>query len=312
MDSAANDSLNPFLELFTAGKITQLSVAILVFMLGFFFARLAKKGAQSLTRHLSPQQSMIAGRTASVLVLVLTFVVALNQAGIEISVALGAFGIFTVAIGFAAQTSASNLISGLFLMGEKPFVIGDEIQVGKTVGEVISIDLLSAKLRTGDHLLVRIPNETLLRSEITNLSRFPRRRLDIPLNLAYRTDLDKVRQLLDGLAASNDLALEDPAPSLVVAGFGDNALQLRFGVWTSPSKYGDLKNQLLAAIKVVFEEEGIVFAAPASTLVIGAPVEVKMVGDEAAPPERPAPSAAAVSAEPDSEATPEERTAPAR
>lgn len=312
MDSAANDSLNPFLELFTAGKITQLSVAIFVFVLGFLLARLAKKGAQSLTRHLSPQQSMIAGRTASVLVLVITFVVALNQAGIEISVALGAFGIFTVAIGFAAQTSASNLISGLFLMGEKPFVIGDEIQVGNTVGQVISIDLLSAKLRTGDHLLVRIPNETLLRSEITNLSRFPHRRLDIPLNLAYRTDLDKVRQILESLAASNDLAIEDPAPSLVVSGFGDNALQLRFGVWTSPSKYGDLKNQLLAAIKVAFEEEGIVFAAPASTLVIGAPVEVKMVSDEAAQPERPTSAMAAVSAEPEDALTAEERRAPAR
>lgn len=291
MESETND-LNPFLELFTAGKITQLSVAILVFLLGFFFARLAKKGAQSLTRHLSPQQSMIAGRTASVVVLVITFVVALNQAGIEISVALGAFGIFTVAIGFAAQTSASNLISGLFLMGEKPFVIGDEIQVGNTVGEVIAIDLLSAKLRTGDHLLVRIPNETLLRSEITNLSRFPQRRLDLRLDLAYRTDLEKVKQILDGIAAQNELALKEPAPALVFAGFGETALQLRYGVWTSPAHYAELKTQMLSAIKTAFEQEGISFTPPARNLVISAPVEVRMVESEPAPPETPGPEPA--------------------
>lgn len=293
MESATND-LNPFLELFTAGRIAQLSIAILVFLLGFLLARLAKKGAQRLTRHLSPQQSMIAGRTASVVVLVITFVVALNQAGIQISVALGAFGIFTVAIGFAAQTSASNLISGLFLMGEKPFVIGDTIQVGDTLGEVIAIDLLSAKLRNPDHLLIRIPNETLLRSQITNLSRFPQRRLELALDLAYDTDLDKVKQLLDEIAAGNPLALKDPAPNLFFSGFGESALLLRYWVWTSPTYYGELKNQMLTAIKIAFEREGVSFPFPMRTLALGAPIQVKMMEPEAAArPERPAVAEAA-------------------
>jgi len=285
MESTPENDLNPFFELFTAGKITQLSVAVVVFVAGFFLARLAKTGVQKLTRHLSPQQSMIAGRTASVLVLVITFVVALKQAGIEISVALGAFGIFTVAIGFAAQTSASNLISGLFLMGEKPFVIGDEIQVGQTVGEVISIDLLSAKLRTGDHLLVRIPNETLLRSEITNLTRFSQRRLDIELNLPYKTDVDKVKRLLLPLAETNENAQQEPAPALVYTGFADFAVKVRFSVWTSPAKYAELKAQLLAGISQILEKEGISLASPQRSLTISAPLEVKLV--EEAPASRP-------------------------
>ena len=83
-----------------------------------------------------------------------------------------AAGLLTVALGFAAQTSASNLISGLFLLGERPFVVGDVIRLASGItGEVVGIDLLSVKIRTFDNLLVRVPNETLLKSELTNLTR---------------------------------------------------------------------------------------------------------------------------------------------
>jgi len=132
--------------------------------------------------------------------------------GFQLSVLLGAAGILSVAIGFASQTSASNLISGLFLIGEGPFAIGDFIRVGTTEGEVLSIDLLSVKLRTPDNLFVRIPNEQLIKSEVVNLTRFAIRRLNLAVGVAYKEDIPRVRHILMQVATDNPLCLNEPAP----------------------------------------------------------------------------------------------------
>ena len=266
------------LQIFTLGRALQWSLAALLLLIGILASRITKRAVRRLgERYMSPQQAMLASRAASTAIVIVTLAAALTQAGIDLSVALGAAGIVTVAIGFAAQTSASNLISGLFLMGEKPFVIGDFIQLGSTQGEVISIDLLSAKLRTVDNLLVRIPNETLLKSEIVNLTRFEKRRLDLPLDLAYGSDLEKVKRLLFELAAASELAMKDPEPTFAFLGFGESALNLRFSVWVAPADYLELKTRLLTEIKTSFEKEGIQFPFPHRTLVTAAPLPVKMV-----------------------------------
>ena len=266
------------LQIFTLGRALQWSLAALLLLIGILASRITKRAVRRLgERYMSPQQAMLASRAASTAIVIVTLAAALTQAGIDLSVALGAAGIVTVAIGFAAQTSASNLISGLFLMGEKPFVIGDFIQLGSTQGEVISIDLLSAKLRTVDNLLVRIPNETLLKSEIVNLTRFEKRRLDLPLDLAYGSDLEKVKRLLFELAAASELAMKDPEPPFAFLGFGESALNLRFSVWVAPADYLELKTRLLTEIKTSFEKEGIQFPFPHRTLVTAAPLPVKMV-----------------------------------
>ncbi|MEZ4461280.1 MAG: mechanosensitive ion channel [bacterium] len=81
------------------------------------------------------------------------------------------------------------MISGLFLLGERPFVVGDTLQINDTVGEVVSIDLLSVTIRTFDNLAVRVPNETLLKTTFSEPDAFlPIRPLDILLGVAYRED----------------------------------------------------------------------------------------------------------------------------
>src|SRR5690606_3033117 len=128
--------------------------------------------------------------------------------GFSLSVLLGAAGVLSVALGFASQTSASNLISGLFLIGEQPFQLGDTIKVGNTTGEVLSIDLLSVKLRTFDNLYVRIPNESLIKSEMTNLTRFPIRRFDLLIGVAYKENISQVRQIMQNVADNNPLCMD--------------------------------------------------------------------------------------------------------
>src|SRR5688572_20435659 len=116
--------------------------ALVVLVLGYTLAKVTSAGlARALARRATGQQVMLARRISYWVLLGLTLVSSLHHLGFDLSVLVGAAGILTVAVGFASQTSASNLISGLFLIAERPFVVGDVITVGGRTGEVVSIDL---------------------------------------------------------------------------------------------------------------------------------------------------------------------------
>ena len=196
---------------------------------------------------------------------------------------LGAAGVLSVAIGFASQTSASNLVSGLFLIGERPFGVGDVIQVSGTSGEVLSIDLLSVKLRTFDNVFVRIPNETLIKTEVRTLTRFPIRRVDLQISIGYSEDVERVRDLLYELAERNPLCLDEPKPLFLVVGYGDSAVQLQFSPWTLRENLVEVKSAIQHEIKRAFEQHGIEIPFPQRSLHFGrgsGPFPVRVVDPE--------------------------------
>ncbi len=244
--------------------------ALILVAMGFLLAKLACKSVDGvLDKHLTLHHMILIKRIIFYLILGMFGVSALRELGFQLNVLLGAAGILSVAVGFASQTSASNIISGLFLIGERPFSVGDVIKVGNTTGEVLSIDLLSAKLRTFDNLYVRIPNETLIKSEVTNLTRFPIRRLDLQIGVAYKEDIQRVSTVLKAVADANPLSLEEPEPLIIFSGFGDSAINLQFSVWATKEKFRDLKNSIQPEIKVAFDDAGIEIPFPHRTLYVG-------------------------------------------
>jgi small-conductance mechanosensitive channel len=222
----------------------------LILLIGFVLARaLASLAGRLAERRGTAQAEMITRRLVFYAVLGLAVAMSLDTMGVELGVLLGAAGILTVAIGFAAQTSASNLISGVFLLGERPFSVGETIEVGGTTGEVLAVDLLSVKLRTFDNLYVRVPNETLIKSQITNLSRNPIRRIDMELRVAYSEDLDRLRALLFSLADADPDILEEPEPKVWVDRLGESAIHIRFLVWAANrTGFFDVRSRLLETV----------------------------------------------------------------
>jgi len=207
----------------------------------------------------------------------------LYQLGCKLTALLGAAGIAGIAIGFASQTSVSNIISGLFLISEKPFAVGELIKVGDTMGTVLSIDLLSVKLRTFDNQLVRIPNETLIKNQVNNITRFPIRRLDIELGVAYKEDITKVRNVLSDIAANNPYCLDEPEPLIVFKNFGDSALEFLFAIWCVKTDFLKLRNTIMQKIKERFDAEGIEIPFPHRTLYTGSvtsPFPVTVVDED--------------------------------
>lgn len=235
--------------------------ALLVLLLGWVVARVAAAVSRRVTEpRLDPQLAMIAQRGAYWSILGVAVATALREVGFDLSVLLGAAGILTVALGFASQTSASNLISGLFLVGERPFVVGDTIQIGATVGQVVAIDLLSVKLRTFDNRLVRVPNESLLKTEIVNLTHYRIRRIDLQFQVAHGTDLARLRTVATAVADSLGEFLDEPRPQLSFERFSDSGLTVQLSAWTPRETVVEARNALADALVRALDREG--FAVP--------------------------------------------------
>lgn len=257
-----------------ATLVTSIAEAMIYFILGLILARLASSGIKQWSKNRFDQhRQLLMARVATYLVLLVFVVMGLNAIGFNLGVLIGAAGILSVAIGFASQTSASNIISGLFLVAERPFSVGDLIRVGTTTGEVLSIDLLSVKLRTFDNLFVRIPNETLIKSEVTTLTRFPIRRIDLAIGVAYKEDIKSVRQVLEEVAGANPLCLDEPKPIFVFLGFGESSLNMQFSVWVKRENFIDLKNSIHEEIKEAFDAKGIEIPFPHRSLYTGSVTE---------------------------------------
>ncbi|MGA2478302.1 MAG: mechanosensitive ion channel family protein [Spirochaetia bacterium] len=258
-------------EILTKGLRVGLTVVI-----GLFLVRtLAVVAQRYIMRKSTPQRQMIARKAISYAGFVLVLMAVLAELGVKLTTLLGAAGIVGIAVGFASQTSVSNIISGLFLISEKPFSVGDVIKIGTTTGIIQSIDLLSIKIRTFDNLFVRIPNEKILTSEVTNITRFPIRRMDIVFQVDYGQDLTRVRLILAEIARDNPWSLDEPEPAIMASDFKESGVEMLLGLWFAKSDFVDLKNSIMTDISVRFAAEGIRFAHPARM--------VSIVGPEALP-----------------------------
>jgi len=258
-----DDTWNHILSWWAEGGDAAIGRTLLVLVLGLLVARAASAAVRRLlANRTSAQHEMIAQRVTMYGLVSITLIAALHELGFDLSVLVGAAGILTVAIGFASKTAASNIISGMFLMGEKPFSIGDIITVGATTGEVTAIDLLSVKIRTFDNLQVRIPNESLLTVQVTTLSQFPIRRVEINMNVGFDQDVAAIRELLMQIADETELILESPEPAFLVKGLGESGIELMFAAWATRENWLAMRTTLVEKTARALSEAGFELSGP--------------------------------------------------
>ncbi|MGM0769758.1 MAG: mechanosensitive ion channel family protein [Pseudomonadota bacterium] len=275
------DIENSLIQVASAMPWMQWLSAAFLLVLGIILGSLAARSVSRMMQaRASRHHTVMFRRLVFYLVVAVFAMAALREAGFSLDVLLGAAGILTVAIGFASQTSASNMISGLFLLVERPFEIGDFIEVDATLGEVVGIDMLSVKLRTTDNLYVRIPNETLIKTRVVNRSRFPIRRLDLTVGIAYAEDVEKVEKLLLALAARNPACLEEPKPFVLVTSFGPSSVDLQFSFWVPKERVLEGRSNMMVDIKKTLDREGIEIPFPHTSIYAGshsAPFRVELL-----------------------------------
>ncbi len=253
---------------FNFDRLSEIAVAVVLCFVGFILARVVSNTfIRTVGMKFNAHQRLVWRRGIFYFIFMLFVVASLKEAGFKLSVFLGAAGILTVALGFASQTSVTNLISGLFLIGEGSFEIGDTIQLtlirGHIIeGEVISIDLLSVKLLTLDNVYVRLPNEQLIRAPVHNLSKFPIRRIPISIAINFHEDIIKVREVLLKVANNYPLVLADPKPRVSVTAFGESSIELLFALWCKQENFMKVKDEMHELIRNGFVENQIEIPVP--------------------------------------------------
>jgi len=181
----------------------------------------------------------------------------LSTFGVNLKAIWGAAGIAGVAIGFAAQTSMSNLISGLFVLTEGAIHIGDVIIIDGVTGIVDEVKLLSVRMHTFDNQMVRIPNSTIINNNLTNNSYHKARRITISVSIDYSTDMNKALEVLSKAPSLCPTVLTNPAPTVWFDGFNDSGINMTVAAWFKPSDFLKTKNDLFVSIKKVFDDNGI-------------------------------------------------------
>jgi len=199
------------------------------------------------------------------IVLVVGVLIVLENTGIH----LGALAVFAgavgVGVGFGLQNIASNFISGLVILAERPITIGDRVEVAGITGQVQQIRARSTVIRTNDNIMMIVPNTKFIDSPVTNWTYGdPRVRFRIPVGVAYGSDIAKVREALLAAGRENPNTLKDPAPSVFLEKFGDSSIDFQLVVWSSemsarPSRY---RSDLNFAIEQKFREAGIELPFP--------------------------------------------------
>ncbi len=247
----------------TEDRLFQLIRIAVILIAGFPLLALVRRAiVRYVSGNYTPHYGMLAGKLFFYTGTTLLVITVLHEIGFGLAPLLGAAGILGIAIGFASQTSVSNVISGVFLLAEKSFQVGDVVSVSGNVGIVLSIDTLSVKIRMFDNRYLRVPNESMVKSEFINLTRFPIRRVDCRISVAYKEDLNRVSEVLFDVAKKLPYSLEEPPPLLIFDQFGNSSIDLLFVAWTTRENFLKLRNGLNMGIKERFDKEGIEIPFP--------------------------------------------------
>ena len=226
---------------------------------------LGRLSASLVRRFAAPGWEMLVQRTMAWGLAGLGVANVLSVMGVDLSVLLGAAGFVTVAVGFAAQTSMSNFISGVFLMVESSVQVGDYIELDGISGEVVAIEPLSVRLRTFDNRMVRIPNETLVKSSLINLSAFPIRRIDLTLTIFQEDDLEAARVALVGLGEVDPQVLLEPEPFVQVQGFRDGLATIQASYWATRENWLSVRTRLVTQVPGALATVGVRLGTPRMT-----------------------------------------------
>ena len=198
------------------------------------------------------------------LLMILVFIAAINQLGIETTSIIAVLGAAGLAIGLALQGSLANFAAGILIVIYRPYKVGDYIEAGNHAGTVKDIQIFSTVLKTPDNKIVVVPNGSIMNGSIVNYSDQDTRRVDLIISCSYEDDIDKVRSVLEGILKKEKRILKDPKPQIAVAELADSSVNFIFRPWVKRTDYLPVYYSLLEEVKKRFDEEGISIPYPQS------------------------------------------------
>lgn len=195
-------------------------------------------------------------------IIVFVLVAVLNQFGVQTTSIIAVLGAAGLAIGLALQGTLANVAAGVMLLVLRPFNVGDYVDAGGDAGTVVEIGLFNTELRTFDGLCRMVPNSKIWDNTITNYSRNPTRRLDVPIGISYGDDVVGAQGVLMALLKGDQRILDDPPPEVMVKELADSAVILNMRCWTKAGDYWPTLFDLNKAAKLDIEAAGYTIPFP--------------------------------------------------
>jgi small-conductance mechanosensitive channel len=265
--------------------IDRVFYALMIIVLAFFANNMAMILLPALEQNIAEKtetkiDNVVFGllhKFATVIIFVTAGVLALDVLGLNILPFIAGAGIAGIAIGFAAKDTLSNVIAGILLIIDRPFEVGDRIEVwsapvnSATWGDVLDIGLRATKIRTTDNIVIIIPNNVIMTRDIINYTTITDEiRVRIPIGIAYDADVRKAKELITQVCLELDWVLSVPSPpKVVVKSFGDSAVNLEARVWIKdPRRRIDTISHITDRVKEVFQDEGIEIPYPKRDIII--------------------------------------------
>jgi len=216
-----------------AGLVESAVIAVLVFLVYYMLYRLLDPFARLIIRRTKVDQTSATfiGTVLKYGVMVVGIIHALGAAGINTAGILTSLGIVGLTVGFAARDALSNIISGLLIFWDRPFVIGDLIDIEGHYGRVDTITLRSTRVITVDGKMLAVPNSDVINSTVASYTNFPHLRIDVPVTIGLREDLGRVRHTLLELVRSDPAYRDEPEPRVVVTALNDYNVVVELRAW---------------------------------------------------------------------------------
>ncbi len=252
-----------FLGIISKINLLELLILIFIFFILFFLINLLTRKLKIILREKVSLQSLnilskflVYGFILIYLIFILSFM------GVNLSGLIVAGGFLSIIIGLATQKVLGNVVSGLFLMIERPIRIGQPVDINQTTGIIEEIRFLSTVIRSFEGPFVRIPNETVFNSLIINFGENIARRIDYLIDIRYSDDVELAIKVTKELLDNECYVLAFPEPEVFVENFASSSAQLRVRFWAPTEKWYATKCRLLQKIRENLEHNGICIPFP--------------------------------------------------
>jgi len=196
------------------------------------------------------------------LILLLGFIIAIAQLGIEVAPLLAGLGIAGFVIGFALQDTLSNFASGMMILIYRPFDVGDVVEAGGVMGKVDQMNLVATMVLTFDNQLMVVPNKQIWGGVIRNVTHQRTRRVDLTFGIGYSDDISKAEKVLAEIVSSHEKVLKDPAPVIRLHELGDSSVNFVVRPWSNTDDYWEVYWDITREVKRRFDQEGISIPFP--------------------------------------------------
>ncbi|MBE0448422.1 MAG: mechanosensitive ion channel [Actinobacteria bacterium] len=266
------DVAEGFIDLYNSFliKLPKIVLALITVFIFFIIARAIRKTVRKAMARTSTEGhvDILVSQIAYIGTLSVGIIVALISLDIELTALFTSLGVAGFAVGFAMKDILGNFLSGIILLTQRPFTIGDRIIIGDVEGVVTNIRIRDTQITTYDGRLIFVPNNTISTSNIINLTAFPERRADIDVSISYGSDIAiAAKTCIDAVGGINGM-VKDPAPEVLVTSFADSAIKLQVRVWVDQKNqpYFNVKSEAHRVIKEALDSAGISIPFPIRTV----------------------------------------------